>query len=250
MVRSRSEKEKVAFEKSERAKAEARLMEINTQLEERLKARTEDLRKTGQKLVEAQRGANQTKLQLEDKNKQITKFEYKENQHIKMQEEFQHREKELSKRLLRLSVQEDVIKQREEYRIDQLRQWLKGEKQTESLSEVDADINQTAALERMEVGFDVVFKKRQDKFDASLREYDRRLDEKRSQYNSLNRDLAKLEDLVKLEKDRKAQADSSRSNQLTSLLIQLPSDDLQGILQAEPQLISKMSSAVKAFENR
>lgn len=191
MARSQSEKEKVAFEKSERAKAEARLMEINCQLEERLKARTEDLRKTGQKLVEAQRGMNHTKWLLEDKNKQITKFEYKEESHTKAEEERGEREQQLSKRLLRLAIQEDTLRQREQFRIEKLRAWLKGEEPTDILNEADYQINTKAALERLEEEFEISFKRRQEKFDVALREYDRKLEEKRNQYNALHKDVLK-----------------------------------------------------------
>jgi len=240
MVRSRSEKEKVAFEKAERAKAEARLMEINCQLEERLKARTEDLRKTGQKLVEAQRGMNHTKWLLEDKNKQITKFEYKEENHQKVQEEFQEREKNLSKRLLRLAIQEDTMRQREEFRIDKLRAWMTGEAHTDSLSEVNADINMKAALERLEDDFELTFKKRQEKFEAALREYDRRLDEKRSQYNALNKQVAELE----LGSRKKANAGQDFGEQITSMILEMDTRELEGLFQSEPQLWSKVNQAM------
>lgn len=192
MARSQSEKEKVAFEKSERAKAEARLMEINCQLEERLKARTEDLRKTGQKLVEAQRGMNHTKWLLEDKNKQITKFEYKEEGHTKAELEREDREQQLSKRLLRLAIQEDTLRQREQFRIEKLRAWLKGEEPTDALNEADHEINMKAALERLEEEFEETFKRRQEKFDLGLQQYDRKLEEKRNQYNALHKDVLKF----------------------------------------------------------
>merc|ERR1712182_43459 len=83
--------------------------------------------------------------------------------------------------------------QREEFRIDKLRAWLKGEENTESLTEDDAQINMRAALERLEDDFELTFKKRQDKFEAALREYDKRLDDKRNQYNGLSREVSKLE---------------------------------------------------------
>lgn len=187
MDRSQSEKEKVSFEKAERANAEARLMEINCQLEERLKARTEDLRKTGQKLVEAQRAMNHTKWLLEDKTKQITKFEYKEENHVKAQEEQKEKEKNLSKRLLRLAIQEDAMRQREQFRIDKLRGWLKGEDETDSLTENGAQINMKAALERLEEDFEETFKRKQEKFEAALRDYDRKIEAKKNQYNALSK---------------------------------------------------------------
>lgn len=189
LVRSRAEKEKVSYEKAERAKAEARLMEINSQLEERLKARTEELRKAGQKLIEAQRGMDHAKFLLEDKNKQIAKFEYKEQNHNKLQDEHKEKEKDYHKRMMRLGIQEDLMKQREEYRLDKLQKYLKGEEQTENLSEAEANINQRQALDRLEDEFEHSFKQRQNKFEVSLRDFDRKLEEKRNQYEVLNKDL-------------------------------------------------------------
>jgi hypothetical protein len=246
MGRNRSEKEKVAYEKAERAKREARLMEINGQLEERLKARTEDLRKTGQKLVEAQRAMNQSKLHLEDKNKQIAKFEYREEIIQKEQDDFQLREKDLSRRLLRLAIQEDTMRQREEFRIDKLRAWLKGEENTESLTEDDAQINMRAALERLEDDFELTFKKRQDKFEAALREYDKRLDDKRNQYNGLHREVSKLE-YAHRRRIEAGQGDDIGEQVRT--ILDMDTESLQELFQSEPQLWRKVNVAMQAFEN-
>merc|ERR1712139_102566 len=141
LVRSRAEKEKVSYEKAERAKAEARLMEINSQLEDRLRARTEELRKAGQKLIEAQRGMDHAKFLLEDKNKQIAKFEYKEQQRLKEEEQQNEREKEYGKRLLRLAIQEDAMKQREKYRLEKLQAYIKGDEKVEELSDINSHVN-------------------------------------------------------------------------------------------------------------
>merc|ERR1719352_706481 len=110
---------------------------------------------------------NHTKWLLEDKNKAITRFEYKEEQHQKAQGEFTEKEKDLSKRLLRLAIQEDTMRQREEFRIDKLRSWLQGEEAVENLTETNAEINNRAALERMEDDFEASFIKRQEKFEAA-----------------------------------------------------------------------------------
>jgi len=243
MARSRSEKQKVATEKAERAKAEARLMEINSQLEERLKARTEDLRKTGQKLVEAQRSMNQTKWQLEDKIKAITKLEYKEENHLKEQNAFLEREKDLSKRLLRLAIQEDSMRQREEFRIDKLRGWLKGEQDTDSLSETDANINMEAALQKLEEHFELAFNRRQEKFQAALREHDRKLDEKRNQYNTLNREVVKLE----VGSRKNINNRGSMGEQISSMVLDMDTQDFKSLLQSDPQLRAKVSEVMKTM---
>jgi len=244
MARSQSEKEKVATEKEERAKAEARLMEINCQLEERLKARTEDLRKTGQKLVEAQRGMNHTKWLLEDKNKAISKFEYKEEQHQKLQQEFNDREKKLSQRLLRLAVQEDTIRQKEDYRIDKLRGYLKGEEDVEALSDAYNKVNEAAVLEKMEDDFELTFKKRTEKFEASLRDYDRRLEDKRNQYNSLNREVQKMTLASRRRAEGRGMAHSD-SEQVTDLILNMESSDLVMLFESEPQLKYKLNDAME-----
>jgi len=248
MVRTRGEKQKVAFEKSERAKAEARLMEINCQLEERLKARTEDLRKTGQKLVEAQRSMNHTKWLLEDKNKQITKFEYKEENYNKEQGDFQDKEKSLTKRLLRLTIQEDAIRQREEYRIDKLRGWLKGDEQTEALSEANFEVDMKSALERLEEDFEGALKKRQEKFAANLRDYDRRLEDKRNQYNTLTKEVLKLEVEGNRKKFELHEDYDNPGEQITGMILEMDTREFENLLQAEPQLWSKVSEAMGAFE--
>lgn len=191
VVQSRTEKEKVSFEKAERANSETRLMEINSQLEERLKARTEELRKAGQKLIEAQRGMDHAKFLLEDKNKQIAKFEYKEQQRLKHEEQHNEREKEYGKRLLRLAIQEDAMQQREKYRLEKLQSFIQGGSQVEDLTDSNADVNMRSALEKVEDEFEVTFKQRQEKFDAALREYERKVEEKKAQYNVLNKDLLK-----------------------------------------------------------
>lgn len=244
MARSQSEKEKVASEKEERAKAEARLMEINCQLEERLKARTEDLRKTGQKLVEAQRGMNHTKWLLEDKNKQISKFEYKEEQHQKGQEDFNEREKKLSQRLLRLAIQGDTIRQREEYRIDKLRGYLTGEESVEALTDAENKVNEAAVMEKMEDDFQLSFKKRTEKFEASLRDYDRRLEDKRNQYNALNREVQKMALASRRRAEGRGMAHSD-SEQVTDLIINMEISDLVALFDSEPQLKYKLNDAME-----
>jgi len=191
VVQSRTEKEKVTFEKAERAKSETRLMDINSQLEERLKARTEELRKAGQKLIEAQRGMDHAKFLLEDKNRQIAKFEYKEQQRLKHEEQQNEREREYGKRLLRLAIQEDVMKQREKYRLEKLQGFIKGEEQVEDLADSGADVNMRSALDKMEDEFEVTFKQRQEKFDAALKDYERKVEEKKAQYDVLSKDVLK-----------------------------------------------------------
>ena len=53
VTRERTEKQREELLMAERQKIEARLMEVNHQLEERLKARTEELKRAGQKIIEA-----------------------------------------------------------------------------------------------------------------------------------------------------------------------------------------------------
>jgi len=243
-ARSQSEKEKVALEKKERANAEARLMEINSQLEERLKARTEDLRKTGQKLVEAQRGMNHTKWLLEDKSKQISKHEYREEQQNKTTDDFKEQEKKLTKRLLRLAVQEDAIRQREEYRIDKLQGYLKGKEDADALSEANSNVNMTAVLEKMEDDFEVTFNKRNEKFESSLREYDRKLEDKRTQYNILNRDVQRMALASRRRAEGKGMA-HSEAEQVTDLILNMESQDLLVLLQSEPQLKYKLNDVME-----
>jgi len=83
------------------------------------------------------------------------------------------------------------MKQREEYRLEKLQSFIKGEEQVEGLADSNADVNMRSALEKVEDEFEVTFKQRQEKFDAALREYERKVEEKKAQYNVLNKDLLK-----------------------------------------------------------
>lgn len=243
MARSQSEKEHVASEKNERAKAEARLMEINSQLEERLKARSEELRKTNEKLAEAQKGMDDTRALLEDKIKQISKFEYKEEHHKKMEEEYRENEKKLTKRLLRLAMQEDTIKQREQFRMEKLKGYVKGEEMASAQSDSHSDIKYSAVLDKMEDDFERTYKTRTEKFETALLEFNQKLEEKRSQYNFLNKEVQKMAAASRKRTDTSG-AIQSDAEQVADLVLGMDSQDLLVLLQSDNRLKNKISEAI------
>lgn len=206
VTRSRNEEERITQEKSERQRAEARLMEANTRLMEVNTNLEEGRRKAGQKLIEAQRGMDNAKGALEEKSKKISQLEYTLSQHEAKQDEIRKKEEELSKRLLRVALAEDLTMRRERDQIARLQklqdlqgsnpviaELLRGDNEPAGEPPTGAgawsDAHGEAFLDRLKEDFDSIFRERQDKCTRSLEDYEKKLSQARAQYHTLSQDV-------------------------------------------------------------
>merc|ERR1719261_90023 len=106
-----------AYEQNVQAK---RLMEVNDQLQEKLKLRTQELRKAGGKLIETQRAIDQTKQILDSKTKDLKKAEYSRDAVVQKEEKVEELRADYEKRLGVLTFRESRIAQIEKVVIDKL----------------------------------------------------------------------------------------------------------------------------------
>merc|ERR1711976_572203 len=111
---------------------------------------------------------------------------------------------------------------------------------TESLTETNAEINERAALENMEADFEASFIKRQEKFEASLRDYDRRLEDKRNQYNALSKEVVRLQERYRNRAEASAEEFDSVAAQVANLMLNMDGEELENLLQSQPQLWSRI----------
>merc|ERR1719240_1541094 len=109
--------ENAACEQNVQAK---RLMEVNEQLQEKLKSRTQDLRKAGGKLIETQRAIDQTKQILDSKTKELKKAEYGRDLVLQKEQKIDELRADFEKRLGVLTFRESRVAQIERVVIDKL----------------------------------------------------------------------------------------------------------------------------------
>lgn len=191
VVREHAEQEREAFDRAERARTEARLMEVNRHLEERLKARTEELRRAGQKIIEAQRGIDDATNQLGQKSKQILRLEYRLGQQEKLIEQASDRSKEQNKHSLRLACQENLLRERETLRMQRLSEAL-GDKRTALIVQGDCEMT-PGMIDQLEREFEARMQTHQKHFARKHREFERRVEEKRAEYETMCRELQALQ---------------------------------------------------------
>merc|ERR1712113_1014365 len=140
IAREQSEKERAAFDKSEREKSEARLMDVNRQLEDKLKTRTEELKRAGQKIIEAQRSLDDARTQLSEKKREITQLKYQLEQDTGLREEKQGREQEHMRTMLRSAARETAMRESARFRAEKLQKCLNGEPVADLLREGSLDL--------------------------------------------------------------------------------------------------------------
>merc|ERR1719487_361324 len=137
-----------AYEQNVQAK---RLMEVNEQLQEKLKSRTQDLRKAGGKLIETQRAIDQTKQILDSKTKELKKAEYGRDLVLQKEQKVDELRADFEKRLGVLTFRESRVSQIErvvidkltmiETKPDKLEDWAKAQKKSLKKNEKEVQMN-------------------------------------------------------------------------------------------------------------
>eukprot|EP00927_Polykrikos_kofoidii_P014491 TRINITY_DN16359_c0_g1_i1.p1 TRINITY_DN16359_c0_g1~~TRINITY_DN16359_c0_g1_i1.p1 ORF type:complete len:533 (-),score=109.20 TRINITY_DN16359_c0_g1_i1:29-1594(-) len=190
-AREQAERNREMFEKSEREKSEARLMEVNIQLEKTLKARAEELRRATARTSDAQRAAEDARSQLAEKKREVAQLKYRLEQDTNLQKSNLVREREHSRSLLRAAARANVEQRRIKERAEQLRQCILGVPVAELLeSEVEANRQEpTDLIGKMEAEFEFKLRRRKEQYDAALDEFQRTIDRKRQECNELDRRL-------------------------------------------------------------
>jgi len=190
VAREQADREREAFSRAEREKSEARLMEVNHQLEERLKARTEELRRVGQKIIEAQRRDDDSRSQLTDHKHEIARLKYQLEQDTELRREAQVREQEHTRSLLRSAARENIARERTRSRIEQLRKCVDGVAVADILEDADAESGpRDDIIDQIETEFAARIQRRKEQYDAVLEDFQRQIDKKRQEYDVVNRQL-------------------------------------------------------------
>merc|ERR1711939_783746 len=123
-------------------------MEVNHQLEDRLKARTEELRRAGQKIIEAQRNVDDARSQLSERKREIAQLKYQLDQDNEIKRKEQLREQEHSRSLLRAAARANLAKENSKKRADLLDKFLGGgnEALADLLNQPEEDDEKTAVV--------------------------------------------------------------------------------------------------------
>lgn len=188
VARAHAEKERAAFEKAEREKSEARLMEVNHQLEERIRVRSEEVRRAGQKIIEAQRSVDECRAQLTEKKREIAQLKYQLEQSTSIRKDNEAREHEHNRAVLRSAARESNMHERAKVRVDLLQKCLKGEPVAELLKETVPDVSGTdIMLDQIEAEFGVRLRRRKEQYDTALQDFERKIEKKRQEYNEICR---------------------------------------------------------------
>lgn len=190
IAREEAERQRQAFEKAERDKMSTRLMDVNRQLEEKLKLRTEELRRAGQKIIEAQRSVDDARAQLAERKREIAQLKYQLEQDTSIKKDAEIREQEHTRALLRSAARENLMSQRTRDRVEKLQRCLQGVDVAELMRERSPDEEQVSLLvDQVEAEFEARMERRKELQDAALREFDVRLERKRQEYRDACRKL-------------------------------------------------------------
>lgn len=190
VARERAEQEKEAYWKATQGKAEARLMEANRQLEERLKAKTEDVKRSGLKLTEAQKGTEEARREADEKKREIVQIKYQLTQEKADVTEAQRRENEHNRALLRAAARENLAKEKSRARAEKLAKCLEGS--GKALTEVlaaspDLASQPSSLIQELEADFALKMQHKKEQFDGKLDDFQRQIQKKRQEYNEIDR---------------------------------------------------------------
>jgi len=253
VAREHAQREREAFDKAERAKSEARLMDINRQLEERLKVKAEELRRAGQKIIEAQRGIDDARAQLTEKKHRISKLEYQIGLNKNSSEECEAKEKEYGRRMLRLAVQESALGEREHRRVLKLQGVLgAGSDLPASLLQAQDEmlnLDQSSGLfERLEAQFKERLQHRREQHNAALRQFEHHMEAKRAEYALI---CKQIEDSKTSPASKAGTAShSTPAVQAWSMKVTPPQLSPKSVSKAEKTVVAPQSSSEAPVSNR
>lgn len=138
VARERAEKERRAAEQAEKTQATKRVMDINSNLEAKLKSKTDELKWANQRMGEAQRSAEDSRSQLAERKKEVSQLRYQLEQRLSDRRSAELWEKERNRAMLRSVAREEVMRQHAAERAEKLRRCLGGEAAAELLQESEA----------------------------------------------------------------------------------------------------------------
>jgi len=189
-VREQAASDRETFERAEWQRSEARLMDINKQLEGKLKTRTEELRRAGQKVIEVQRCLDDLRSQLSDKKKEIMQLNYYIEKGLEMQRHNHAREQEHSRAVLRHAARESISRAHSKNRADKLEKYVKGQDVAQLLRHPhphpDSD-NTDDMVVQLEDQFMQLVHRRKKQYDVALEDFDHKIEKKQQEYNNICR---------------------------------------------------------------
>jgi len=193
-------------------RAQKRLLDISAQLEEKLKSRTEELRRAGQKIIEAQRSLDQARTQLAERKKESAQLRGQLDQDLEQRREAEANEQERVRARMRRAIRESVDRRRNKLAVDILRRCLvDGGKEGERLAEQaeggiesvlsvrdpqtadTAEDKSSILLEQLEQEFQGQIARQKESHKAALREFDARIEGKQHEYQRTCKQLRDLQ---------------------------------------------------------
>jgi hypothetical protein len=185
-----------------------RLMEVNEQLQEKLRSRTQDLRKAGGKLIDTQRSIDQTQQVLENKTKELKRAEYSRDLVLQKEQKTDDLRAEYEKRLAVLTFRESRVAQIEkvvidkltliETKPDKLEEWAKAQKK--ALKKNEADMNLNTVLDQLNDEFQKFLRHRKKVYDENLHTFQSALEAKRVEYDQVSKEIRELRDNYQAER--------------------------------------------------
>lgn len=187
IAREKAEKERIVHDHKIRTQAHKSLMDINASLGEKLKARSEEVKYTGQRAAEAQSNLEVAQAQLADRNKEVMQLKYQLAQELSVSKGMEVREKEHSRALLRTLAREGLLRDRNLQRREKLQQCTGGEDTAALLHEVAGPERDQVILlaDRLEVAFERKLAKRREIHEAALKDWQVRIEKKRLEYREI-----------------------------------------------------------------
>lgn len=165
VAREHAKQELEAFEKHERERNERRLMDINKHLQEKLRLRTEELKRAGQKVIEAQRNVDDFKSQLATKKREVTMLQYQLEREAETKKASACRLEEHTRSMLRSAARESLMRRQAHERAAQLRQYVHGEEAAGLIEKTAPDAEMVDSLVGdVEADFLARIRRRQDQY--------------------------------------------------------------------------------------
>lgn len=193
IAREKAEHERQAFEKAEGEKIRTRLMEVNHQLEDKLRARTEELKRAGQKIIESQCSVDDVRDQLTGNKREITQLKYKLEQDMNLKKDTEVREQEHTRALMRSAARESTMIKWSKERSEQLQRCIDGQAAAEVLQEPTPDTDQVNhVVDQIEADLQARMERRKEYQEAALRDFEDRIERKRQEYREVSKKLREV----------------------------------------------------------
>mmetsp|Transcript_15689 Transcript_15689/g.37834 ORF Transcript_15689/g.37834 Transcript_15689/m.37834 type:complete len:400 (-) Transcript_15689:48-1247(-) len=207
-LHSRREKEQVQQERQQREASEARLMEMNCMLEDKLTARAREAQELQERAAAALKASEDMQAEVKKRDDTITTLNYRMEMMAAKLQRVAEKEKEVDKRSLRLSMLEAAVMDQETKRLQELSAVTAGDLGGDALRERLANVVQSQQaglpaeddikasvellLQRMEGRFQEMFQQRQQKFTEEMARYETSIEERRTEALTLQKELESL----------------------------------------------------------